>query len=197
VAAPHSADDAVLLLDNRSIIVPFAPGFFENASAANYINTVALPDVRIIAAEFRVTNAFGNSQANTRSFANLAPDAGLRTLSGGQFSLQMNGSLATQQNAAPPLLVEATHAIRDMRATLNQPASGYDIVVTVLTGGIPYGDTLTILSGTSSSSILKGANLPPLVEGALLTLNIALNGVPSTSVNGVSPGRDLTVTIRF
>jgi hypothetical protein len=121
----------------------------------------------------------------------------LRTLSGGQFSLQINGYLATQQNAAPPLLVQATHAIRDMRATVNQAASGYDIVVSVLQNGVLYGSTLTIPSGDSSSSIVEGVDFAPLLEDALLTIDIALNGVTATAATGISPGRDLTVTIRF
>jgi len=194
----HSAGDAVLPLDNSTIIVPFAPGFFENSAAANYIHTVALPDVRIIAAEFFVNNSFGSSLALQQSYAVAPPESSLlRTLSGGQFSLQINGYLATQQNAAPALLVQATHAIRDMRVTLNQPASGYDIVVEVLQNGVLYGSALTIPSGESSSSVVDGVYFAPLLEDALLTLNIALNSVTTTSATGVSPGRDLTVTIRF
>jgi hypothetical protein len=197
-ASAHSAGDAVLPLDNSTIIVPFAPGFFQNAASSNYIHTVAIPDVRIIAAEFSVNNAFGSSLALQQSYAVVAPQSSLlRTLSGGQFSLQVNGYLATQQNAAPPLVVQATHAIRDMRATLSQAASGYDIVVTVLQNGVLYGSTLTIPSGESSSSIVEGVNFAPLLEDALLTLDIALNSVTSTATTGISPGRDLTVTIRF
>jgi hypothetical protein len=198
IASAHSEGDAVLPLDTSTIIVPFAPGFFENASSSNYIHTVALPDVRIIAAEFFVNNAFGQSQAFQQSFAVVPPESSLlRTLSGGQFSLQVNGYLATQQNAAPPLLVQATHAIRDMRATLNQAASGYDIAVTILQNGVLYGSTLTIPSGDSSSSIAEGVNFAPLLEDALLTIDIALNSVTATASAGISPGRDLTVTIRF
>jgi hypothetical protein len=197
-ATAHSAGDTVLPLDNSIIIVPFAPGFFENASSSNYIHTVALPDVRIIATEFFVNNAFGKGQAVQQSYAFVPPESSLlRTLSGGQFSLQVNGYLATQQNAAPLLLVQATHAIRDMRATVNQAASGYDIVVSVLQNGVLYGSTLTIPSGDSSSSIVEGVNFAPLLEDALLTIDIALNSVTATSATGVSPGRDLTITIRF
>lgn len=198
IASAHSAGDAVLTLDTSTIIVPFAPGFFENASSSNYIHTVALPDVRIITAEFFVNNAFGQSQTLQQSYAVVPPESSLlRTLSGGQFSLQINGYLATQQNAAPPLLVQATHAIRDMRATVNQAASGYDIVVSVLQNGVLYGSTLTIPSGDSSSSIVEGVDFAPLLEDALLTIDIALNGVTATAATGISPGRDLTVTIRF
>jgi len=194
----HSAGATVLHLDNVSVIAPFSPNFFTNRASANYIHTVWIPDVRIVASEFFVNNSFGPSQAAQQSYASV-PDQGLRTLSGGQFSLQVNGYLATQQNAAPPLVIEATHAIRDMRATLNQAANGYDITVQVLQNGTAYGSLLTVPSGkTTSSSIVDGVNLPPLMEGALLSINVALN--VSTSGNpasGVSPGRDLTVTIRM
>jgi hypothetical protein len=197
-SAGHSAGDAVLPLDNSTIIVPFAAGFFENAASANYLHTVALPDVRIIAAEFFVNNAFGAGQALQQAYGIVPPESSvLRTLSGGQFSLQVNGYLATQQNAAPPLLVQATHAMRDMRATVNQPASGYDIVIAVLQNGVLYGSALTIKSGDSSSSIVEGVDFAPLLEDALLTLDITLNSVATTSSVGVSPGRDLTVTMRF
>jgi len=198
-ASAHSAGDSVLHLYDTSLVVPFAPKFFENRSSANYLHTVGLPDVRIVAAELFVTNAFGNSQATSQSFAHANPDDSLlRTLSGGQFSLQVNGYLATQQNAAPPLFVEASHAIRDIRATVSQPANGYDISVQVLQNGVPYGNALIIPSGTSTSaSIVKGATLAPLLESSLLTINVALNAVTSSGSSGINPGRDLTVTIRL
>ncbi len=196
----HSAGAPVLLLDSTAIVVPFAPNFFDNNASANYMHTISLPDVHIVAAEFAVTNAFGQSEAAQQCYAAVDPDdSGLRTLSGGQFSLQVNGYLATQQNAAPPLVIEASHAIRDIRATVNQAAIGYDISVQVLQSGNPYGSALLIPSGTATSnSILKGATLSPLLVGDLLTLNVTLNVNSSAATTvGPSPGRDLTVTIRL
>jgi len=196
-AAAHSAGDAVLLLDSSVIVAPFSSNFFDNRASANYIHTVRLPDVRIVAAEMFATNALGPSQTTQKSYAYQNPDDALRTLSGGQLSLQVSGYLATQQNAAPPLVVEARHAIRDMRATLTEPANGYAIAVQVLQNGLPYASPLNILSGaTSSASVIKGAALPPLIEGSLLTLDIALT-LANPSTIGNSPGRDLTVTIRL
>jgi hypothetical protein len=197
----HAANDPVLLLDSTSIIVPFTPNFFENQASANYMHTISLPDVRILAAEFVVANAFGSSQATTKSYAyeaNIDPDQTLRTLSGGQFSLQVNGYLATQQNAAPPLFVEASHAVRDIRATVSMAANGFDISVQVLQNGLAYGSALIIPSGTTTSAaLIMGAALPPLVEGALLTINVTLNTGSAVAANGPNPGRDLTVTIRL
>ncbi len=196
----HSIGDAVLLLDTSSIVVPFAQNFFENSASANYMHTFSLPDVRIVAAEFAVTNAFGQSQTTQRCYAAVDPDSSnLRTLSGGQFSLQVNGYLATQQNAAPPLVIEASHAVRDIRATVNQAAAGYNISVQVLQSGAAYGSPLVIPTGTTTSNaIVLGAQLPPLLVGDVLTINVTLNvDATSSATNGPSPGRDLTVTIRL
>ena len=196
----HSSGDAVLLLNSTAIVVPFAQNFFENSASANFMHTISLPDVRVVAAEFVVTNSFGQSESTQQSYAAVDPDeGGLRTLSGGQFSVQVNGYLATQQNAVPPLVIEASHAIRDIRATVNQPAIGYDIAVQLLQNGAPYGSVLLIPSGTTtSSSIALGSPLPPLLVGGLLNINVTLNVNSSASLtNGPSPGRDLTVTIRL
>jgi hypothetical protein len=203
-AALHSATAAVLLIDTSWIVVAFAIGFFENQASGNFLNTVSLPDVRIAAAQFLVTNRFGNSEAATNCYTSLI-DGSSRTLSGGQFSLQVNGYLATQQNAAPPLVVQATHAVRDVRATLNEAASGFDILITIKQNGaiyqvlsIPFVPPLINIASAIVSGSDPGSNiqLPPLQANATLSIDIALN--PSATVStSPSPGRDLTVTIRF
>ena len=191
----HNSGDSVLRLQSSVLILPFAAGFFESRASQNYVHTASLPDVRIAAAEFYVTNSFANSLANQQFYVT-GTEGGLRTLSGGQFSTQVSGYLAAQQNAAPPLLVEQSHAVRDIRASLTQPSSGYDVMVDILQNGTVY-CSLTILSGsTVSSSIVDGVSLPALQGGALLTMNVSMapvSGFPTTP----TPGRDLTVTIRF
>lgn len=190
----HLAGGAVLKLDTKVIIVPFALGFFENRAAINFLHTFSLPDVRVSTAEFYVTNAFGDSQAQQVCFTQ-NDNGGLRTLSGGQFSLQVSGYLATHQNAAPPLVVESSHAVRDVRAGLNQMASGYDTAIQLLQNGVEYCN-LVIPSGSNSSTLVNGANLPPLQVEAVITMNITLK--PSDAVaSPLGPGRDLTVTIRL
>ena len=64
-----------------------------------------LPDVRVGAAEFFVTNVRGNGPVATAAFG-ATTDQGLRTLSGGQLSIQVDGYLAIQTDAAPPLVME-------------------------------------------------------------------------------------------
>jgi hypothetical protein len=199
-AATHQVGELVLHLQRAVLILPFARDFFENRASVNYLHTVSLPDVRIGAAQLYVSNSFGDSQATNHSYTT-GPGGGLRTLSGGQFSLQVSGYLATQQNAAPPLVNQASHAIRDMRATVSHAPQDYTINIAVLQNGVPLGGDAGVLSirpGNVTSNIVDGVTLAALREDGALTLNIALD-LPQgfhTSPN-TNPGRDLTVTIRF
>ncbi len=192
----HAPGDPVMHLDTSFVVVPFSPKFFGNSASINYIHTFSLPDKRIAAAEFFVTNSFGDSPTAFSYFAADNNGDGLRTLSGGQFSLQVSGYLATQQNAAPPLVIsDSSHAVRDARAAVGQAASGYNISVDILQNGLLYCN-LTVGAGRIISQITNGVNLPPLLKDATLTMNVALQLV-GTSTTSPSPGRDLTVTIRL
>ncbi len=190
----HEAGDSVLLLNQYATIVPFARGFFQNRASQNFAQTINHPDCRVSAAQFYVTNSFGDG--STSAVCYLSPTQnGLRTLSGGQFSVQVGGFITTQRSATPPLLVEASHAVRDIRAVLSLAATGYAIVVDLLQDGSPY-CTLTIHPGDNTSSVVDGLDLRPLKEGASITMNIAVNAA-SGSLVSPNPGMDLTVTIRL
>lgn len=191
----HSSGRAILPLSKSVVIVPFAFGFFENRASQNFIHTLSLPDCRVSAAEFFVTNSFGESLTNVSCYLS-GPETGLRTLSGGQFSFQVSGFLTTQQNAAPQLVVEAAHAVRDVRANLAQAAAGYTVEIDLLQNGVEYCG-LAINSGkTSSATIVDGLSLVPLAEGAMLTMNLSVTPLPGFT-GSASPGRDLTVTVRL
>jgi hypothetical protein len=155
---------------------------------------VSLPDIRIGAAQFFVTNSFGDSQASVTCYT--GNTTLLRTLSGGQFSLQVNGYLATQQNAAPPLVVQAKHAVRDLRMTLGHAPSGYVITVDVLQNNTEYCRLSYDATQTPPTAVVDGTNLPPLLEDALLTINITVSLITNYGL-ALNPGRDLTVTIRM
>jgi hypothetical protein len=190
----HDAGDSMLLLNQSTMIVPFARGFFQNRASQNYTHTISYPDYRVAAAQFYVTNSFGNG--GTSSVCYLSPTQnGLRTLSGGQFSIQVSGFVTTQQNIAPPLMVEASHAVRDVRATLSQAATGYVVIVDLLQDGSPF-CTMTIRPGDNTSSVVDGLALVPLKEGASITMNVAVNARQDSQVTPIL-GTDLTVTIRL
>ncbi len=194
-SAAHTAGDAVLLLDKKTTVIPFAPGFFENRASQNFIHTLSLPDHRIAAADFYVTNSFGDSQTNQVSYLSLT-ESGLRTLSGGQFSFQVSGYVTTQQSAAPPILVGAAHAVRDIRATITQPSLGYIINMDIVQNDSVYCSLEIDAGQVVSTNVVDGETLPPLIEGATLTMNVSVSSVQDFD-GAASPGRDLTVTIRL
>ncbi|HSU33364.1 MAG TPA: phage tail protein [Bryobacteraceae bacterium] len=195
----HNTNEVVRILQTTSVVLPFERGFFQNKASVNYLHTVSMPDCRVFAAQMSMTNVFGDGQTATNSYV----DAPLRTLSGGQFSLQLGGYLATQSNAAPALLVQNTHAVRDIWASLGQAAQGYSIGVEILQNGVQYCSFVIPVQGSSSPTgsvdqtkpalYVDGSSLPPLQEGATLAMNVSLQSAGSQ----LSTGRDLTVTIRF
>jgi hypothetical protein len=190
-AASHAGQAAVYFLEKRTFIVPFARDFFGSPASGSYAYPVAIPDVRVAAAELFVTNSRGNSDVAKQSFT-ATTDLGLRTLSGGQFSIQVEGMLAIQTNAAPPLVVETAHSVRDVFAVVNNAPTGGAVVLEVTQNGQPYCQ-LTIPNGSIVSNVVDGFALGPLQSNAQIGLNIS--SVVQTA--DTTPGRDLTVTIRL
>ena len=190
VSSTHAVQDPVFWLNSKTFVVPFARDFFENPASQNFAHTIQMPDVRVAAAEFFVSNSRGDSASGVQCYAS-TPDGGLRTCSGGQLSIQVGGYLAVQQNAAPPLLIEATHAPRDIRASVTE-APATSVILQLLQNGTPYCD-LTIPASQTVSQIIDGKILPPLQSGATLRLDLVQVGQASQG----APGRDLTVTVRF
>jgi hypothetical protein len=190
-AGTYSSSAAVLPVNIKTFVVPFARDFFASPASQNFAHTIHLPDVRIVAAQFLMTNSRGNGPSTLQAYTNTA-DGGLRTCSGGQLSLQVGGYLATQQNAAPPLLVEAAHAVRDIRAKVTEAPINTNIVVNLWQNGTPY-TSLTIPAGQTTSNIIDGKTLATLQNASTLKMDIVLNVLGTNA----SPGKDLTVTIRL
>jgi hypothetical protein len=187
----HAAEAVVTALAKHTTILPFAAGFFGNPASASYVHTIHAPDVCVAATQLYLTNVRGDGQAGTQCFIN-ASSNGLRTLSGGQLSLQVSGTLAVQQNATPPLFIEASHSVQDVRATVGVAPVGSPLGLTLWQGSTVY-CCLQIPAGATTSPVIDGVTLTPLVAGSMLRLDIT--GVPTGWAN--SPGRDLTVTIRL
>ena len=190
-AGAHSAGAAVYHLTRSITIVPFVKGFFGSPASGSYSDSIYLPDVRIGAADFYMTNAVGNGLVAKGSFAGLV-DQGLRTLSGGQMSIQVEGYLAIQTDAAPPLVVDESHAARDIFAVLREAPSGGAVQLQMRHGATTY-CTLTIPDGATISNVVNGFGLPALASGVQLSLDIT--ALPASA--NTLPGRDLTVTIRL
>jgi hypothetical protein len=179
------------VLESRPVVVPLQPTMFGTEQGANFSYPSYLPDVRVVASSLFARNSKGNSPVSSQAFTSLT-SFGLRTLSGGQYSIQYPGFLAIEDSVSPPLVVEAAHAVGDISAILGEAPTGEAVVLLVRLDGEPY-CSLTIPPGCTDSNVVDGLLLRPLSEGAILTLDIVSLG---TAAND-HPGKDLTVTIRL
>jgi hypothetical protein len=187
-AAGHSAAALVYQLAVTTVIAPFPPQFFGSGYSGSWSYPVTLPDVRIACAQLFVTNSKGNSPAAAIPLTHNV-DYGLRTLSGGQYSIQVEGFLAVDQMAAPALVVDTAHSVRDVYAIIGTTAD-QDVKAQLYVNGQAYGAPLIIPTGQPISNSIDGATLPPLAAGAKITLAV-------TQVGQILPGADLTVLIRL
>ena len=92
------------------------------------------------------------------------------------------------EDAAPALLVEASHSVRDVYAVLGRTADD-EVQVQVKVDGDVY-CTLTFAAGVDVSDAVDGNSLRPLAAGSKVTLAVV-------SVGATFPGADLTVLIRL
>ncbi|HVT95394.1 MAG TPA: phage tail protein [Bryobacteraceae bacterium] len=190
-AADHAAGILAYDLTAKTFILPFVPGFFGSPASGSYSFPISLPDKRIAAAALFMTNARGNGAPALTAFTGTS-DLGLRTLSGGQLTLQVEGPLAIQTNAAPPLRMESAHSVRDVFAMVKQAPNSTPIEVQITVNGQTYA-SVTIPLNQTISNIQDGFVLGPIPEGAQIGLNIS----SVSQTQNTSPGSDLTVTIRL
>ncbi|MGB9604597.1 MAG: phage tail protein [Bryobacteraceae bacterium] len=184
----HEAGSDVYHLKRKVYVAPFVRGFFGSRASGNYAYPIYLPDARIGAAEVFVTNARGNSESAFLCFTN-TEDQGLRTLSGGQITLQVEGYLGIQSDAVPPFVVDEAHSVRDIFGVLYEPAEGGAIELRVRQDDAEY-CRLRIEEAQTVSNVVNGFGLPPLRAGATLRLDVLAVGLQK-------PGGNLTVTIRL
>ncbi len=190
-AGSHAAGVAVYPLERNTSVVPFITGFFGSPASGSFSYSIFLPEIRIAAAEFFVTNALGNSPVNLVSYASLT-DGGIRTLAGGQLTIQVEGYLGVETDAAPPYVMESAYAIGDIFAIVLEAPSGGAVTMQLRSGSTVFA-TLTIADGQTISNTIDGFGLPPLAANAQIHFDV-------TSVPGGAstlPGQDLTVTIRL
>ncbi len=190
-AEAHAASARVYHLSRKVFVVPFPRDFFGSPASGDLSYPVVMPDARIASAELYVTNGKGNSEARVACYTG-SVDGGVRTLSGGQFAIQVEGHLAIQNKAAPPIVVQETHAVWDVFAMVNEAPTGAPVEMEVVVGGSRYCG-LVIEPGAQYSNVVNGFGLAPLTAGSEMTLNILSVGQSA----GSTPGRDLTVMVRL
>lgn len=189
--SPHVTGTSVYVLARKTFVMPFPTNFFGTSASGSYSYRVVFPDIRIAAADFFVTNSRGNSSAMRRAFT-ATTDDGIRTLSGGQLSIQVDGPLPIQTNAVPPLIIDAAHSVRDVFANVGTAPTTASVDLQLTQNGQLYCN-LSIPAGSTVSNVVAGNGLAPLQAQALIGLNIL--SVPQSG--GSVPGADLTVTVRL
>jgi hypothetical protein len=187
-SAAHGAGAVVYPLTATTLIAPFPAQFFGSGYSGSWSFPISLPDVRIACAQLFVTNSKGNSPAASLPLTHNVEN-GLRTLSGGQYSISIEGYLAVDQMAAPAVVTDAAHSVRDIYAVLGTSAD-QPVIMQLYVNAAAYGSALTIPTGQPVSNSLDGGTLPPIIAGAQITLAI-------TQVGQSLPGADLTVLIRL
>jgi hypothetical protein len=186
-AAAHAVQAAIYPLRSKTMIAAFPPNFFGSPYSGSWSQDVTLPDARVASAELFVTNRRGNSPVRSICLTSAA-DRGLRTLSGGQYSIQVDGYLAVEDAVAPALVVEAAHSVRDVFAVLGSAADA-EVRLRVDADGSAY-CTLSIPVGMTTSVAADGNATGALAAGAKLTLAVL-------AVGQTYPGANLTVLIRL
>ena len=185
--ATHAVQSALYHLQKRVSVVPFVPDFFGSPFSGSWSHAIELPNVRVASAELSVTNSKGTSEVSAGGLTRNA-DYGLRTLAGGQFSIQVDGFLAIDSAPAPELIAEAARSVRDVFAVLREAPDG-NVELLLKQNGNEY-CSLTIPSGATISNVVDGFGLTPLAAGARVSLEVL-------AVGPTQPGADLTVVIRL
>jgi hypothetical protein len=186
-AGTIQAGARVYALKATTAIAAFPAQFFGSPYSGSWSQAMTLPDVRLASAELFVTNVRGNSPVRSICLTS-SVDQGLRTFSGGQYSIQVDGYLAVEDAVAPALVVEAAHSVRDVFAVLGSVADAV-VSLRVDVNGSPY-CTLWIPTGATTSAAADGNVTGPLAAGAKVTLAVL-------SVGQTYPGANLTVLIRL
>jgi hypothetical protein len=190
-AAAHSENTPLYHLSRKVFVLAFSRDFFGSPASGSYSFPIYLPDARIASAELIVTNMRGNSEPSEVCLT-ATTESGLRTLSGGQLSIQVEGYLAVQSDVAPPLVIEQSYCVRDIFAVVRQAPAGAPMQLRVRQGTEVY-CLLNIPEGATVSNVVNGFGLPPLMAGGRISLDIV--SVPQGGSG--TPGRDLTVTLRL
>lgn len=187
----HAPSTSVYPLRRLTSVMAFSKGLFGSPASGSYSRRIELPNARIAAAEFYVTNDHGASPTAFAAFT-MTEDGGLRTMSGGQYTFQYDGELAVLESISPPLVVEATRAVRDILARVERAPQGSPVLIRAMVDGEPYAE-LQIPPGQMEAVPVACFDRAPLREGAIINVSVASVATGPNSY----PGRALTVTFRL
>lgn len=190
-ATTHAVDRPVFILTRREMTIPFVPGYFSSTSAVGFRYNFRLPNVRISGADMTLYNRVGASERSEECYTGVT-NFGVRTLSGGQITMNVQGYLAIEASAGNSFVLDRATVVRDVSAYVQEPPVGADVEIMVRLNGAPYCE-LVIEDGSHVATAVSRFNVAPLPSGGTLSFDV-LN-VPPASVG--TPGRDLTVLLQI
>ncbi len=179
----------LFLLDERVVLFPFEPEFFGTPASGGWEAVVDLPNVDVTTVECWVTNAFGDSASTVVNFAGTTIN-GNRTLLGGQIDLEVEGTLGTQSDAVPEIIVPHTAAVDVFDAYLKDAivGAGSKVSCVVKKNGVAWA-TVTILPGVAPGQ--RPGRGFVLAAGDKVGLDVVVGGAPSF------PGGTLVVRVKL
>jgi hypothetical protein len=187
----HDQGERVYPLRRLTSVLAFSKGLFGSPASGSYSRRIELPNARIAAAEFYVTNDRGASPTAYAAFT-MTDEGGLRTMAGGQYTFQYDGELAVMESLCPPLVVETTRAVRDLLARVERAPQGAPAVLRISVDGVEYAQ-LVVPAGSVEAESVSCFDRPPLREGSVLNVSVLSVGTGAHSY----PGKGLTVTVRL
>lgn len=187
----HDQGERVYPLRRLTSVLAFSKGLFGSPASGSYSRRIELPNARIAAAEFYVTNDRGASPTAYAAFT-MTDEGGLRTMAGGQYTFQYDGELAVMESLCPPLVVETTRAVRDLLARVERAPQGAPAVLRISVDGVEYAQ-LVVPAGSVEAESVSCFDRPPLREGSVLNVSVLSVGTGADSY----PGKGLTVTVRL
>jgi hypothetical protein len=192
-AAGHAGQALIYHLQRKTVIAPFPPDFFGSPYSGDWSFPIPLPNVRVASAELFVTNNVGASP--TRSICITGTiQKGLRTLTGRQINLTVDGLVAIESNAVPPVTLPQPGSIRDIFAVVEQGPMGSALTCVVRVNGTAIA-TLTIPAGQILSNTIDTATNPG-VEGLVIPADQPVT-LDITAVGSTYPGRRLMAVVRM
>ena len=187
-AATHGQGMLAYPLSQKVVIAPFVKNFFGTPASGDWQSTIQIPNVRIASVALYMTNSLGDGAVSVNPYTTTI-DGGLRTMAGGQYTFQISGYLSIHTGAAPDIVVDANRSVRDMYAIVRSAPVGGSVTVQINHSGQVYA-ILTIPAGQTTSNIVSGFGVRPLIAADALSLDV-------TAVGLTSPGSDLNVIIRL
>jgi hypothetical protein len=193
LATGHQATSHVYHLLSKTEIAPFPPDFFGSPYSGSWSFPIILPCVRVASAELYVTNRVGNSPTRTVCLTDTI-EKGLRTLSGRQINLAIEGTVAIEADAVPPARLSQASSVRDIFATVDQSPIGSPLSCVIRVNRVAVA-TLSIQPGQIVSNTIDMTS-DPSVEGLVIPADqpVALD---VTAVGSEYPGRRLIAIVRL